>query len=151
SFAILVASAFEAALRIAQPPITSLLSVNGPSVTVIFPFVSRTRTPSLLGKRPPVSTSVPSLSDCSTNLPIASIKAAGGGPCRYDSECRMNVRYLAIVFLLGVSKQRRTRPGRIDISWRQPSFHRALPSRTDRRRPARTVSVRSLWRDVLSF
>src|SRR5207253_3455269 len=72
---------------------TSLLSENGPSVTVILPLASRTRAPSLLGSRPPVSTRVPFSSDFSTNLPIASIKAGGGGDCRYDSEWRMNVRY----------------------------------------------------------
>src|ERR1700720_3443556 len=72
---------------------TSLVSENGPSVTVILPLASRTRTPSLLGSRPPVSTSVPFLNDSSTNLPIASIKAGGGGDSRYDSEWRMNVRY----------------------------------------------------------
>jgi hypothetical protein len=47
SVAIRTASAFESAFRIAQPPMTSLLSVNGPSVTVILPPASRTRTPSL--------------------------------------------------------------------------------------------------------
>src|SRR5882672_6781165 len=72
---------------------TSLVSENGPSVTVILPLASRTRTPSLLGSRPPVSTSVPFLNDSSTNLPIASIKAGGGGDARYDSGWRMNVRY----------------------------------------------------------
>src|SRR5207244_9662250 len=72
---------------------TSLLSENGPSVTVILPLASRTRTPSLLGNRPPVSTRVPFVTDFSTNLPIASIKAGGGGDSRYDSEWRMNVRY----------------------------------------------------------
>src|SRR2546428_11111926 len=92
SVAIRIASAFESVFRIAQPPMTSLLSENGPSVTVILPLPSRTRTPSLLGSRPPVSTREPFLSDFSTNLPIASIKAGGGGDSRYDSEWRMNVR-----------------------------------------------------------
>src|SRR5580693_2031670 len=64
-----IASAFESAFRMAQPPMTSLLSENGPSVTVILPLASRTRAPSLLGSRPPVSTSVPSLSDRTTNEP----------------------------------------------------------------------------------
>src|SRR5258708_27144687 len=59
----------------------------------MLPAVSRTRTPSLVGRRPPVSTSVPSFDDFSTNLPIASINAGGGGDSRYDSEWRMNVRY----------------------------------------------------------
>src|ERR1700730_8621754 len=93
SVAIRTASPFESAFRIAQPPMTSLLSVNGPSVTVILPPASRTRTPSLLGSRPPVSTSVPSFNDFSTNLPIASISSDGGGDWRYDSGWRMNVRY----------------------------------------------------------
>src|SRR5947209_7819418 len=75
---------------------TSLLSENGPSVTVILPLASRTRTPSLLGNRPPVSTRVPFFTDFSTNLPIASIKAAGGGDSRYDSEWRMKVRYFMV-------------------------------------------------------
>src|SRR6267378_3478009 len=93
SVAIRIASAFESVFRIAQPPMTSLVSENGPSVTVILPLASRTRTPSLLGSRPPVSTSVPFLNDSSTNMPIASIKAGGGADSRYDSEWRMNVRY----------------------------------------------------------
>src|SRR5882724_2489618 len=93
SVAVRIASAFESVFRIAQPPMTSLLSENGPSVAVILPLASRTRTPSLLGNRPPVSTRVPFLTDFSTNLPIASIKADGGGDWRYDSEWRMNVRY----------------------------------------------------------
>src|SRR5207244_8286015 len=53
SVAIRTASAFEATFRIAQPPTTSLVSVNGPSVTVILPLASRTRTPSAVGSRPP--------------------------------------------------------------------------------------------------
>src|SRR5712691_7637647 len=93
SVAISIASALESVLRMAQPPMISLLSENGPSVTVILPLASRTRTPSLLGSRPPVSTRVPFLKELSTNLPIASIKAGGGGDFRYDSEWRMNVRY----------------------------------------------------------
>src|SRR5947208_4162962 len=93
SVAIRIPSAFESVFRIAQPPMTSLLSENGPSVTVILPLASRTRAPSLLGSRPPVSTRVPFSSDFCTNLPIASINAGGGRDSRYDSEWRMNVRY----------------------------------------------------------
>src|SRR5437868_11216190 len=93
SVAIWIASAFESVFRIAQPPTISLLSENGPSVTVILPLASRPRAPSLLGNRPPVSTRVPFFIDFSTNLPIASIKAGGGPDSRYDSEWRMNVRY----------------------------------------------------------
>ena len=63
----------------------------------VLPWASRTRAPSLLGRRPPVSTSVPSLSDCWTNLPIASISACGGADSRYDSEWRMKVRYFTRV------------------------------------------------------
>src|SRR5947209_2764334 len=75
---------------------TSLVSEKGPSVTVILPFERRTRAPSLLGNRPPVSTSVPFLNDSSTNLPIASIRAGGGGDSRYDSGWRMKVRYFMV-------------------------------------------------------
>jgi hypothetical protein len=39
---------FESVFKIAQPPIASLVSVIGLSVTVILPLASRTRTPSLL-------------------------------------------------------------------------------------------------------
>src|SRR2546430_17127476 len=92
SVAISIASAFESVFRIAQPPMTSLVSENGPSVTVILPLASRTRTPSLLGNRPPVSTRVPFLTDFSTNLPIASIKARGGADSRYDSEWRAHAK-----------------------------------------------------------
>src|SRR5580658_6406616 len=93
SVAIRTASAFDPTFRIAHPPMTSLLSENGPSVTVILPSARRTRRPSLLGSKPPVSTRVPSLSDLSMNLPMASMSAGGGGDWRYDSEWRMNVRY----------------------------------------------------------
>src|ERR1700730_4171312 len=93
SVAIRTACAFESVFKIAQPPITSLASVKGPSVTVILPLVRRTRTPSLLGSRPPVSTRLPSLRDFSTNLPMASMSAAGGPDSRWDSEWRMKVRY----------------------------------------------------------
>src|SRR5256712_1330683 len=113
SVAISIASAFESVFRIAQPPMTSLVSENGPSVTVILPLASRTRTPSLLGSRPPVSTRVPFLSDFSTNLPIASIKAGGGGDSRYDSEWRMNVRNFMAPPRGRI--MRRTRQGRIDM------------------------------------
>jgi 2-polyprenyl-6-methoxyphenol hydroxylase-like FAD-dependent oxidoreductase len=61
SVAIRTTSARVSVWRTAQPPMTSLVSVNGPSVTLILPFASRTRRPSLLGSRPPVSTSVPVL------------------------------------------------------------------------------------------
>src|SRR5690349_18691110 len=88
-----IASALVAAFRIAQPPMISLVSENGPSITVNSPPDSRMRAPSLLAIRPPVSTSLPFLNDSSTNLPIASISAAGGPASRYDSEWRMNVRY----------------------------------------------------------
>src|SRR5438270_9535221 len=113
SVAIWIASAFESVFRIAQPPMISLLSENEPSVTVILPLASRTRMPSLLGSRPPVSTRVPSLTDFSTNLPIASIKAGGGGDSRYDSEWRMNVRYFMAPPRGPI--MRRTSQGRIDI------------------------------------
>src|SRR5574342_640709 len=93
SVAIRIASALESAFRIAQPPMTSLLSEKGPAVTVILPLASRTRTPSLLCKRPPVSTRVPPRRDFSMKLPIASINAGGGWVLRYDSELRMNDRY----------------------------------------------------------
>src|SRR5215470_6103024 len=72
---------------------TSLLSENGPSVTVISPFASRTRTPALLGSKPTASTTMPSLRNLSMNLSIASINAGGGGDWRYDSEWRTNVTY----------------------------------------------------------
>src|SRR5215813_352837 len=114
SVAIRIASAFESVFRIAQPPITSLLSENGPSVTVILPLASRTRTPSLLGSRPPVSTRVPSFNDFSTNLPIASINAGGGGDWRYDSGWRMNVRYFTVPPVILIT--RRTSVARIDTA-----------------------------------
>ena len=93
SLAMRTASSLEAAFRMAQPPMTSFASVNGPSFTVISPAWRRRRNPSLLGRSPPVSTRLPSLRDLSTNFPIASISAGGGGVCRYDSEWRMNARY----------------------------------------------------------
>src|SRR5688572_9159745 len=88
-----IAWAFELASKIAQPPMTCLVSVNGPSVMVSLPRWSRTRMLSLLGSSPPVSTREPFVRELSIDVPIASISAAGGEALRYFSELRMNDRY----------------------------------------------------------
>src|SRR6266511_2157314 len=55
---------------------TSLASVNGPSVTVIFPLASRARAPVAVGSRPPMPTILPCLAASSPSLPIFSMSAA---------------------------------------------------------------------------
>src|ERR1700692_3156962 len=74
------ASALDFTSKTANPPITSLASEKGPSVTVSLPPVSRSRAPAALGMRPPVSTNTPALVASSPSLSIASISAFGGGP-----------------------------------------------------------------------
>ena len=73
------ASSLEATSTMAYPPMTSLVSVNGPSVTPSFPPRKRTRKPSAVGRSPAVSFRIPLLKDSVTNSPMASIKAWGMG------------------------------------------------------------------------
>src|SRR5437660_7967393 len=54
-----MASCFDFAWISANPPMISLASVNGPSVTVILPLDKRTRAPSALGRHPSVDSSHP--------------------------------------------------------------------------------------------
>src|ERR1700732_563390 len=91
------ASALELTLRIAQPPTTSLASVNGPSVTVSLPFSMRSRVAAELGLRPPVSTTLPEAKLSWTNLPMASSSAGGGPSARYFSLDLTNARNFIVV------------------------------------------------------
>jgi MFS family permease len=54
-----IACCSDLASMTAKPPITSLVSVNGPSVTESFPWFERTRTPSWWGAAPPSSRGCP--------------------------------------------------------------------------------------------
>src|SRR5580658_1685369 len=74
------ASSFDFSSKSAYPPIISLASVNGPSVTLIRPPESRTLTPAAVGSSPPLPSSVPFLIASSDSLPMASINSLGGMP-----------------------------------------------------------------------
>src|ERR1700682_1670376 len=74
-----MASSLEFASRMAKPPITSLDSVKGPSVTASFPPDLRTRAPRALGRQPSVATSHPAFIPSSTKLPILIISSCDGG------------------------------------------------------------------------
>src|SRR5277367_5456497 len=75
------ASSFDFSSNSAYPPIISLASVNGPSITVTRPPESRTLAPAAVGSSPPLPSSVPALIASSVSLPIASINSFGGMPC----------------------------------------------------------------------
>src|SRR5881296_2468679 len=63
----------------AKPPITSLASVNGPSVTVTLPFARRARAPLALDNSPPTPTSRFPASFISWSM--AANSAGGGSAC----------------------------------------------------------------------
>src|SRR5260370_6024076 len=75
-----IASSRDAHAITAYPPITSLASLKGPSITVSLPPALLTRKPLALAPRPPVWISEPSLSESAMSLPIASWSACGTGP-----------------------------------------------------------------------
>src|SRR5690242_5493432 len=75
-----MASRFDGASRMAKPPMTSLASVNGPSVAVILPLTIRMRTAVPVVPSPPVETTDPSLRESSVSFPMASSSAWGGAP-----------------------------------------------------------------------
>src|SRR5215469_1714023 len=77
-----IASSFEFALRMANPPTTSLASVNGPSVTLNLPPARRTRAPSDEGRQPSVDNSQPAFMPSSISFPIATISSCVGGVFR---------------------------------------------------------------------
>ena len=59
-------SSFDISSKIAKPPIISLVSAKGPSITEIFPVAARTRTPHEVGRSRPTSTIVPRAVSSST-------------------------------------------------------------------------------------
>src|SRR5437899_6660958 len=75
-----IASSLDFKSKIAYPPMTSLASVNGPSISVSCPRESRTRVLAAVGASPPLATIVPALTASRPSLSIASIKAWGGRP-----------------------------------------------------------------------
>src|ERR1700674_424607 len=74
------ASCFDFNSKIANPPMTSLASVKGPSIVVSCPRESRTRWLTAVGASPPFATIVPSLTASSAITAIASISSLGGAP-----------------------------------------------------------------------
>ncbi len=74
------ATSLEANSNCAYPPMISLVSVNGPSVTLTFPPASRTCAPSALGPSPPLPSMVPARDSSSASLAIALHQLRGGRP-----------------------------------------------------------------------
>src|SRR5216684_5801703 len=79
------ASFFDLYSRIANPPMTSLASVKGPSIAFICPLESRTRVLAAVAASPPLTTIVPALTASSPSFAITSMNPFGGGP--WFSEC----------------------------------------------------------------
>src|SRR5437879_4584925 len=88
----------------AKPPTSSLASVKGPSVTLKFPPVRRTRAPSALGRQPSVARRMPDLKDSSISLPIWVISPSlGGVPSGLSDLKRHRKRMLFLLdFFLGI-------------------------------------------------
>src|SRR6266404_6782028 len=74
---------------------TSLASVNGPSVTVSRPLEIRTRVLCAVGARPPLPSIEPSLTASSAMMLIASISSLGGGP--EFSACLTNIMNFIVI------------------------------------------------------
>src|SRR5580704_8804704 len=89
------AASFDFNSNSASPPIISLASVNGPSVTVTCPPDSRTLAPAEVGSSPPLPSSVPFLIASSLSLPMASINCFGGAPC--PSLCFTIIMYRIVI------------------------------------------------------
>src|SRR4029077_19951541 len=65
------ASSTERTCQSQKPAISSLVSVKGPSSTVLLPPPNWTRTPLALDCRPSAASSTPALTSSSLNLPIS--------------------------------------------------------------------------------
>src|SRR5450755_2760954 len=63
----------------AQPPMSSLASANGPSITVNFPSARTTLVACSTGARPPVASRTPALVASSMNFPISVMSSGLGG------------------------------------------------------------------------
>ena len=74
-----MAASFDGASTIAQPPMSSLASENGPSVTLNAPFVRLTLAPSADGAKPPVLTRAPDFVASSMKAPISAMSSGVGG------------------------------------------------------------------------
>ena len=74
-----IASTLEGSSKIAKPAISSLASVNGPSVTVTLLSDTLTRAPFALFCRPSVASRTPLYASSPINFPIAAICSAVGG------------------------------------------------------------------------
>jgi hypothetical protein len=74
-----MASSFDSARMIAKPPINSLASANGPSMTLTVPRDARRIAPFELGSSPAVETTTPAFIISSVCFPIAAISRGSGG------------------------------------------------------------------------
>src|SRR5215208_7080139 len=78
---------------------TSLPSVNGPSVTESLFLLDRILKPSDVGLSPAVSFRIPFFMLSPTNWPIASFNACGMASLRELSKCLIIIRYFMVRFL----------------------------------------------------
>src|SRR6185503_818872 len=99
----------DPASRIAKPPTTSLVSVNGPSVVDSLPPRRRTRAPSAVGRSPAVLINVPSRVISSMSLPMSCHTAKFVGPgvpgIELDGLAEIPLRRLEVTFGLGVVRR----------------------------------------------
>src|SRR6266568_3283534 len=94
-----IASSLSRHSSSAQPPISSLASVKGPSVTVNSPLWYATLVASCTGPTPPVASSTPALVASSTNLPISAISSGVGGGIGADGSPSVYPRNRIVSFL----------------------------------------------------
>src|SRR5271165_5790541 len=85
----------------AQPPTSSLASVNGPSSTVNSPSRYRTLIASSSGPAAPAVSSTPALVASAMNSPILAMSSGVGGAIGADGSPRVYERYRMVVLLFG--------------------------------------------------
>src|SRR4029077_8668169 len=73
-----IASCSEETFQIENPAMSSVVSANGPAVTVRFEPENRTRAPQELGVSPPATSMIPALINSLLNLSMASNISMGG-------------------------------------------------------------------------
>ena len=73
-----IASSIDLTFQIQKPAISSLVSANGPSITVRFAPENRTRAPFELGWSPSPASITPAFTSSSLNLPISARSFSSG-------------------------------------------------------------------------
>ena len=97
------ASSIDFTCHSQKPAISSLVSVNGPSMTVLLPPPNCTRTPRELACRPSPASITPAFTSSSLNLPISVSSSAEGMTPASDSLVALTITMTRMRYLLWFS------------------------------------------------